>query len=483
MTIKKQADETFGWGIGLEKEAEFEKAKAIYEDLSRHVTDETVLRKIRFRLEDIDDLIAEKAIYRRIDENAKRVLTEIGINIIESQSLMDLLMEADAVDFDNETALFIPLKRDYIDQCLEQVPRKMPVDPGMNTFGTGATPPFLKRTGDEELRPANREEYEKIILTVGDQQDTVGIFSLPVACDKSISLFEIAQLMEKNYQGLKMITTNTMRDGEVIFLKEKEHWLDGTSLITSLTQMNNMVDPFLRSARAGNNLLLIDQSIAGVSGPGSPESFLTQNHAQVIFMMVVAQTVNPGIACIHCGIPSVIDAEGNLSYSSPHQTFINAALARVNTWITGFPSAQTGGSTSLPDVTPRALTDSELSRNALRKYGVHIVRHAMGALGSLNFFSIEKFLEDCEIERRSKMVFDAIPKDKGVIPLYFPGDNQALSGIREIAKKGNPKNADHTLKNVDSFSQWEDTISQAAKKKLYYPQLNDTVIDSIKSDE
>jgi trimethylamine--corrinoid protein Co-methyltransferase len=174
---------------------------------------------------------------------------------------------------------------------------------------------------------------------------------------------------------------------------------------------------------------------------------------------------------------------GNLSYSSPHQTFINAALARVNTWITGFPSAQTGGSTSLPDVTPRALTDSELSRNALRKYGVHIVRHAMGALGSLNFFSLEKFLEDCEIERRSKMVFDAIPKDKGVIPLYFPGDNQALSGIREIAEKGNPKNADHTLKNVDSFSQWEDTISQAAKKKLYYPQLNDTVIDSIKSDE
>jgi trimethylamine--corrinoid protein Co-methyltransferase len=139
---KKQADETFGKGIGLEKEAEFEKAKAIYEDLFRHVTDETVLRKIRFRMEDIDDLIAEKAIYQRIDENAKRVLTEIGINISENQSLMDLLMEADAVDFDNETALFIPLKRDYIDHCLEQVPRKMPVDPGMNTFGTGATPPF-----------------------------------------------------------------------------------------------------------------------------------------------------------------------------------------------------------------------------------------------------------------------------------------------------------------------------------------------------
>ena len=479
--MNEQAGETFDKGILLEKEAEFGKAKKIYKDIFRHVTDETVLRKVRFRMEDIDDLVAEKAIYQRIDENAKRVLTEIGINISANQPLMDLLLEADAVDFDNETALFIPLKRDYIDHCLDQVPREMPGDPGMNTFGTGATPPFLKRTSDEELRPANREEYKNIILEVGSQQDIVGIFSLPVACDKSISLCEVAQLMEQSYHGLKMITTNTMSDDEVTFLKGKEHWIDGTSLITSLAPMKNMVDPFLRSARTGNNLLLIDQSIAGISGPGSPESFLTQNHAQVIFMMVIAQTVNPGITCVHCGIPSVIEAGGNLSYSSPHQTFINAALARINIWITGFPSAQTGGSTSLPDVTAQALTDSELSRNALRKYGVHIVRHAMGALGSLNFFSLEKFLEDCERERRSKMVFDAIPKDKGVIPMYFPGDNQALAGIREIAEKGNPKNADHTLKNVDSFRQWEDTISQAAKKKRYYPQLNDSVIDPIKS--
>jgi trimethylamine--corrinoid protein Co-methyltransferase len=80
------------------------------------------------------------------------------------------------------------------------------------------------------------------------------------------------------------------------------------------------------------------------------------------------------------------------------------------------------------------------------------------------------------------MIFDAIPKDKGMIPLYFPGDVHALAGIREIAEKGNPKFADHTLKNVDSFNQWENSIIQAAKKKLYYPQLNDTVIDLIKSD-
>jgi trimethylamine--corrinoid protein Co-methyltransferase len=129
------------------------------------------------------------------------------------------------------------------------------------------------------------------------------------------------------------------------------------------------------------------------------------------------------------------------------------------------------------------MSESELSRNSLRKYGVHIVRHALGALGSLNFFSLEKFLEDCERERRSRETFEASPKDRGVIPMYFPGDDQALAGIREIAEKGNPKSADHTLKNVDSFRLWENTINEAAKKKLYYPQLSDTVIEIINRGE
>ncbi len=154
-------------------------------------------------------------------------------------------------------------------------------------------------------------------------------------------------------------------------------------------------------------------------------------------------------------------------------------MARVNTWITGLPSAQSGGSTSLTDVTLQAVSESELSRNTLRKYGVHVIRHAMGALGSLNFFSLEKFMDDCERERHSKQIFGSVPKDRGVIPLYFPADDEALAGIRQIAEKGNPKSADHTLKNVDAFRLWETTINEAAGKKLYYPQISDTVIEAI----
>ncbi len=59
--------------------------------------------------------------------------------------------------------------------------------------------------------------------------------------------------------------------------------------------MDDVVDPFLRSARTGNNLILIDQNPAGTPSPASPEATVTQNHAQVIFMMVLAQTINPGV--------------------------------------------------------------------------------------------------------------------------------------------------------------------------------------------
>jgi trimethylamine--corrinoid protein Co-methyltransferase len=486
--MNDQAKIAFEKALKSENVYDFEGAKAIYTDLIENVIDDAQMEKVRWRMEDMDDLIAEKKIYERIDENGKRVLTDIGMNIAENQTLMDILMEADAIDFDNETAIFIPLKRAYIDRCLEQIPRQMPADPGMNAFGTGATPPFLKRATDDELRAANQKEYEQITKTVGEHQDVVGIFSLPVANDKSISLFEVAQLMERDFSGLKMMATKGMSDDEVKFLKGKDDWVDGTSLITSLAPMNTMVDPFLRSVRTGNNLLLLDLTIAGMSGGGSPESLLTQIHAQVMFMMVVAQTINPGVFCMHGGIPGVSEAGGDLSYSSPHQPLINAAMARLNMWVSGFASAQSGGSTSMTEVTLQSVSESESSRNSLRKYGAHVVRHAMGALGSLNFFSLEKFIEDCERERCSKQIFESDSKYRGVIPLYFPADNEALAGIREIGEKGNPKSADHTLKNVDSFRLWEAAINEAARKKLvlsstqrhahrkYQPVSDDSVI-------
>jgi trimethylamine--corrinoid protein Co-methyltransferase len=423
----------------------------------------------------MDALSNEKRIYRRIHRNARRVLTEIGIDIANSAELMEILMQADAIDLENDDALFIPLKEDYLEYCLDQVTTDLAVDPGENAFGTGATPPFLLRPGRDDLAPASRREFEAIVDTACKFTDSLGIFSVPVATDKSISDFESARYMDR-FTDLKMTHTRNMSDEEAAFFSGRDDWLDGTSLITSLTYMPSMVAPFLRSCRLGNNLLLLDLTIAGSTGPSSPEGLLTQIHAQVLFMMVLAQTINPGIVCVHGGIPDVLGMGGDLSYSDPGQPLINSAMARLNMWVTGFPSAQSGGSTSIINDISAAVEESERSRNTLRQYGVHILRHAMGALGSLNYFSLEKFVEDCIRERAARKTWLNTRHDFAV-PLYVPEDPYVLKGIREILQKGAPKNADHTLRNVDAFINWRKKLASAAEEKEYFPELRVAVSD------
>ena len=472
---KKKLIKLFDDAVSSERRYEFQRAKHCYQKVVTLHPDSPEADIARERIQDMHALSREKGIYQRIHANAKKILTEIGMDISASPVLMALLLEADAIDMKSENALFVPIKADYLDTCLEAVPREMPEDPGENAFGTGATPPFLLRPGRDDLAPASRGEFEEIVRAATEYADTLGIFSIPVATDKSISVFESSRLMEAYFPDLKMTCTRNMSDKEAAYFENRDDWMDGTSLLTSMTFMPNMVDPFIRSARAGNNLLLLDLTIAGASGPASPEALLTQIHAQVLFMMMLAQTIHPGVGCVHGGIPDVLGVGGDLDYSDPGQPIINSAMARLNLWVTGFPSAQSGGSTSIVNDIPAAVEESEYSRNTLRLYGVHILRHAMGAMGNLNYFSLEKFIEDCKRERTARLQWLKTRHDF-VVPLHLPEDPDAVSGIREIAERGGAKNADHTLQHVDAFARWHKVLADAGDEKTYFPELKDAAM-------
>ncbi|HKK91536.1 MAG TPA: trimethylamine methyltransferase family protein [Desulfobacteraceae bacterium] len=470
----------FDVAVEAENLYQFQKAKKNYQYIVKDYPYSPEAAIATSRIEDMDLLAKEKRLYRKIDKNARRVLTEIGMDIANSPELMQMLMDVDAIDFDNETALFVPLKEEYIEECLDMTPAELAEDPGENAFGTGATPPFLWRRHQNGLAPANAEEFKEIVKTAERYTDTIGLFSLPVQTDKTLTPFQCATLMEKHFSDLKMTYSKNMSDDEMDFFHDKEDWLDGTSLITSMTYMPSMVRSFMRTCRHVNNVLLLDLTIAGSTGPASPEALLTQVHAQVLFMIVVAQTINPGICCVHGGIPDVLGSGGDLDYSDPGQPIINSAMARLNMWVTGLPSAQSGGSTSVINNIPAAVAESTLSRNTLRQYGAHIVRHSLGALGSLNFFSLEKFIQDCEQERITRNTWLQIRHDF-VLPLHLPEDRHVIRGIREIMEKGGPKNAQHTLNNIDSFNQWHGKLMEMARKKVYYPDLDDTVKHHIKN--
>jgi trimethylamine--corrinoid protein Co-methyltransferase len=98
----------------------------------------------------------------------------------------------------------------------------------------------------------------------------------------------------------------------------------------------------------------------------------------------------------------------------------------------------------------------------------------MGALGSLNYFSLDKFIQDCERERETRRIWLKTRHDF-VVPLYLPQDKGVVSGIREIAEKGGAKNADHTLNNVGAFIDWRRRLIETGEKKVYFPELRNSL--------
>ncbi len=454
-----------------ERWTDFSAAKQIYKRLIDYRPGSPESQIARERIKILDILIAEKELYKRIDGQARQVLTRIGMNIANSPCITKLLLEAEGIDLNNETAPLVPLKPDYVDRCLDLVPKDFSGDPGPNTFGTGGTAPFFWSKGNKDLRPATRREFEELVHIAGNWSGVVDIFSLPVQTDKDMTDFDCALSMEKGFSGLKMMSSQKMTDEQTSYFAGKEDWLDGFSLMSNLMPMSNMDKPFMRSVRHGNNLLLLDFSISGASGPNTPEALLTFIHAQVLFMMILVQTIRPGTVCIHGGIPGVIGRNNNISYSSATQYMINEAMARLNLWVTGLPSAQSGGTTSEDQDLQKAIEESKTSREKIRRFGAHMVRHALGSLGNLNFFSLDKFDEDCKAEAASRedLKKNAIG-DITVLPLYLPADDHVLEGIYEFAQKGNPRIMDHTLRNVDAFRKWEEQVAQ--EEQVYYHQTD-----------
>jgi trimethylamine--corrinoid protein Co-methyltransferase len=98
----------------------------------------------------------------------------------------------------------------------------------------------------------------------------------------------------------------------------------------------------------------------------------------------------------------------------------------------------------------------------------------MGAMGSLNYFCLDKFIQDCERERETRKIILKTRHDF-VVPLYFPEDKGVVRGIREIAEKGGPKYADHTLSNVGQFIEWRKRLVEMAERKVYYPELRNVL--------
>ena len=409
---------------------------------------------IKARADYRDALITEKQTYERIHITTKTVLAEVGIET-KNEAVIELL-EATGLAAYDATVGRIYLLPELIDRSLDAAAKTFVGDEGPNTLGIGGIPPFLYREGDQYPMPATYEELAHLVELVGDNLDVVRFLSQPVKVHKGDPL-KCNQIMDRLQNCIK-ITCSAYMDGEeaVKWFAGRDDWHDSICGVKSpLICMYNMMDALIQSARAGNNLSLTTMPLAGRTAPQTPEACIIITHAEVMFMLAVAQAVNPGMLCMFGGMPCTTRPDGDLDYSHDAMDLLNVAVARLNMWVTKLPTVQSGGSTGAKIPDDQALTDGIRGRRILCDFGVHTARHCFGVLDNLNFFSEKAFLADCQAQRE---YLQNGCDDGDLKPLYLPPDKQAFDVIERVASTDYHVDY-HTTANLSAFDDWARVVA------------------------
>ncbi len=414
--------------------------------------------------EDREALESELESYRRIHATTLAVLSEVGVET-HNQTVISLLENTGLAGYDESTSR-LHLLPELVDQSLESAAKTFSGDEGRNTLGVGGIPPFLYRENDPYPMPASYDELEHLITVIGDNIDVVRFLSQPVKVHKGDPL-TCNQIMDRLKDCLKVTCSAYMSgDDAVNWFAGREDWHDSICGIKSpLICMDDMMEALIRSSRAGNNLRLTTMPLAGRTAPQSPEACIVITHAEVMFMLAVTQTVNPGMLCMFGGMPCTTRPDGDLDYSHDGMDLMNVAVARLNMWVTGLPSVQSGGSTSLKEPGESAVSEGRRARTILCEFGVHNARHCFGVLDNLNFFSEESFLSDCQAQR--EYLSDPTAESK-LLPLYLPADSQAFEVIQRVASFDYHDDY-HTTANLKAFDDWAHDVIEKGnlpEKKL-----------------
>ena len=160
----------------------------------------------------------------------------------------------------------------------------------------------------------------------------------------------------------------------------------------------NFSEHFVKVAKAGLLLFVSAMPMAGISAPYCYNGVLAMTHAEVLFGICAAQLLNPGVACVHAGFPTIADPriEYNPNYGLVSHNLLNILMAHLNLML-DLPTFQSAGTTHEEHPTERAYQDAKMGQALCLKYGVHMIRHPFAFLRYLIDFSIEKLEKTIEI--------------------------------------------------------------------------------------
>ncbi|MGD8701859.1 MAG: trimethylamine methyltransferase family protein [Desulfosarcina sp.] len=376
----------------------------------------------------------------QVHADALRVLEEVGVKC-DSPDIRHIFEETGLAAYDDVTGHLHVLAH-LVEQALNSVPKRSRYGVPENAFGVGGTAPFVFDDDSGELiaptfthlvRIADIVENAETVAFMGrgvliPNQEIKVLDTLIAHCSKPLF---VSVLSEAGIARAQQIN------------RQRGNLTVSFSLINSpLNVMQPIVEPLLSCLRKNLPVFLSSMPIAGLSAPYSMSGLLTLTHAEALFGITLAQLVNPGITCVHAGLPSIANLQKNyaVDLGLVSHNLANILMGKICQKL-NLVSMHSGCTTNEGEPNHQARKDAVKGYALMKKFGFHQMRHAFGFLKELVSFSIAK------LERHIDLCETTGPQQAPDV-FVEPYDADGFDAICRNASNPAYMRDAHTLKNM-----------------------------------
>ena len=188
-------------------------------------------------------------------------------------------------------------------------------------------------------------------------------------------------------------------------------------------------------ARAGQPVAMTPFTLSGAMSPVTIAGALTQQNAEALALIALAQIVAPGAPVLYGGFTSNVDMRtGAPAFGTPEYAKAQIASGQLaRKYNVPFRSSNVTASNAV-DV--QAAYESGMSLWSTIMGGVHLIEHAAGWLEGGLTASFEKLILDAEMLQMMRSFLD---------PLAVNAESRALDAIRDVGPGGHFFGTEHTL--------------------------------------
>ncbi len=223
-------------------------------------------------------------------------------------------------------------------------------------------------------------------------------------------------------------------------------------MISPLTQPGIRVEELIECAGLGIPIYVEVDAQPGATTPITLAGTLTEQNANILCGITLAQLINPGLPCIYAIASGIMDmSTGNYSGGAPETTLLHAATAQIAHYYDLPFQGGTGIEATIPDA--QAGYERALQVLACSLAGTNFVHLSIGMMEQMLLASYEQCVIDNEILGAAFKIVEGMEVNK---------DTLAIDVIKEIGPGGNYLTHEHTLKYLRKVT-WFPKITNREK--------------------